>query len=310
MSAQAVAPDGHAPPPTASVTSLSIPVSVHSVRAPSAGTRTVVTSPPWARDEPPSPYDHDAPASRSKDRISEQPRPSDVASFISSSVNSQDAGPSRWWAFTRHRPHDSASVPFTTSESKQSGSRTITIPSWLTAYSVHRRSQDEDISTIRGKDTEAAQPTDASPALPQSRFHLDLPHSDLTMTIAQNMTPGWDSPWSPRPPADLVARITTNGTAPSDLMMHGEIREEDSEKLSLWARRKKKIRVYMLTNTYVPLDSSCYLRSTDSTSCHAGSLPGIFRPAAWIVADVHETGAYTFRDGLYLSLVSRLGSRF
>lgn len=35
--------------------------------------------------------------------------------------------------------------------------------------------------------------------------------------------------------------------------MHGEIREEDSEKLSLWARRKKKIRVYMLTNTYVPL---------------------------------------------------------
>lgn len=110
------------------------------------------------------------------------------------------------------------------------------------------------MSTIRGKDVEVASPADASPPPPQSRFHLDLPRPDFTMTLAQNMTPGWDSPWSPRPPADLVARITTNGTAPSDLL-HGDPRDEDSEKLSIWARRKKKIRVYMLTNTYVPLVS-------------------------------------------------------
>lgn len=46
MSSQAGAHDGQQhPPPTASLTSLTIPVSVHSVRAPPAGTRTVVTSP-------------------------------------------------------------------------------------------------------------------------------------------------------------------------------------------------------------------------------------------------------------------------
>ena len=76
------------------------------------------------------------------------------------------------------------------------------------------------------------------------------------MTLAHNTTPGWDSPWTPRPPTDLIARIRSNG--------HGTIHEEESdsheeeghEKLGTWARRRKKYRMFMLTNVYVPLVST------------------------------------------------------
>lgn len=82
-------------------------------------------------------------------------------------------------------------------------------------------------------------------------FHLELPPPD-PITLAQNKTPGWDSPWTPRPPAALVARITGN--------MNGDARTQDGSEsgsddknLSRHARRRKRIRMYILTNPYVPL---------------------------------------------------------
>lgn len=78
------------------------------------------------------------------------------------------------------------------------------------------------------------------------RLHLDLPAPHSPTTLAQTKTPGWDLPWSPRAPGQ--ANGSWNGILENE-------QENEDEKMSLWQRRKKRIRVYMLTNTYVPLVS-------------------------------------------------------
>jgi hypothetical protein len=83
-------------------------------------------------------------------------------------------------------------------------------------------------------------------AMSQDRLHLDLPPIQQSpITLAQTRTPGWETPWTPRQPG-----VTWD----VDVGDHGE-EEDDGEKLSRWQRRKKRIRVYMLTNPYVPLVS-------------------------------------------------------
>ncbi|KAI0788609.1 hypothetical protein C8Q75DRAFT_734297 [Abortiporus biennis] len=247
--------DGPTPPHSATVSTFS--KSRSTIRSSHAqlpsGTRTVVTAPPWARDEPPSPYDQEtAGAAHSKEHLSEQPRPSDVASSQSSyAPEDQFEGPSRWWAFTRHRPQDSASTPLTTRFPKTPTLRDRSLSiAWLT-YPIHRRSQD-DTQTSQEKDIEAPRPSQHDTEAHDRGFHLDLPPPD-PLTISQNQTPGWDSPWAPRAPAELVARITgnaANGDAGHNVETSSE---ENDEKLSRWARRRKRFRVYILTNTYVPL---------------------------------------------------------
>jgi len=227
----------------------------------SSGIRTVVTAPPWARDEPPSPFDQE-PLGHSREHLSEQPRTSDVASYQSSTDGT--AGPSRWFAFTRHGPEESLTShrhppvkPTPSQEDEgspnfrpQHRDRSLSV-AWITA-SLNRRTQDEKVMSRRGKDIEAPQVTN-SRLQDRSGFHLDLPAPEPVMTMAHNKTPGWDSPWSPRPPADLVARIT-NGANPSRLRSSENLTDSDNEKLlSKWARRRKRYRLYILTNPYVPL---------------------------------------------------------
>ncbi|CAL1695369.1 unnamed protein product [Somion occarium] len=254
--------DGQTPPPSASVSSFSRS-QTHSVRSASralpSGIRTVVTAPPWARDEPPSPYDQDGPAPGSKEHLSNHARPSaDVASFRSSTPDDPTAGPSRWWAFTRHRPDISLTNPLyprrspdeeMTLRGSHSRDRSKSI-GWL-ASSISRRSQDD--STLNGRTESGGSPRLARLA---SSFghHLNLPSPEPVMTMSHNQTPGWDSPWSPRAPADLVARITGNGNG-NGSAEYGDTERDNGnhEKGGIWARRKKKFRVYILTNVYVPL---------------------------------------------------------
>ena len=84
-------------------------------------------------------------------------------------------------------------------------------------------------------------------------FHIPVPaRVPLTLTIAQNDTPGWDTPWTPRAQplpsmsGDAEAR-ETNADESS-----GSGKEQD---LTVWARRRKRLRVFFLNNTYVPLVS-------------------------------------------------------
>ncbi|KAI0080247.1 hypothetical protein K474DRAFT_1590015, partial [Panus rudis PR-1116 ss-1] len=211
----------------------------------------------WARDEPPSPYDQDAPAGASRDHLSDQARPSiDVASFQSSLPDDQVAGPSRWWAFTRHRPDGSLTSPLSPRQPSQEDSswrgshnreRSRSI-AWL-ASSISRRPNED--GSAKGKDPESLSRIPEAPSRANtSGMHLDLPAPDPVITLAQNKTPGWDTPWSPRPPNDLISRHAPNGNAE-----HGSSQHSDNEKemLSPWQRRRKRFRVYILTNVYVPL---------------------------------------------------------
>lgn len=165
------------------------------------------------------------------------------------------AGPSRWWAFTstRHRPEDSAGQSLTAHAarhgtspgSRESRDRGYSV-SWLAA-SLSRRPQEGEMNS-RGRDEEPERiGTDfRSEAMSEDRLHLDLPPQPQSpITLAQTRTPGWETPWTPR-----AAGVTW------DIEVGDNSQEDDGEKLSKWQARKKRIRVYMLTNTYVPLVGS------------------------------------------------------
>ncbi len=198
----------------------------------------------WARDEPPSPKE-EVPPSPSRERLSDQRpaehRPSDVASYQSSTADLSSAGPSRWWAFTRHRPGEDGSQPLATNAARHGRERSLSV-AWLT-HSITRRSGDNE-GVPRDRVAEGPYPLhDAGPYAMQDQFHLDLPPPPSSpTTLAQTRTPGWETPWTPRVPGAAWNTVTAN-----------EEHEDENEKLSRWQRRKKRIRVYMLTNTYVPL---------------------------------------------------------
>lgn len=206
----------------------------------------------WARDEPPSPGD-EVPSSVHRDHISvdERPsthRPSDVTSYQSSVMNEDNAGPSRWWAFTRHRPEDSsASQPLAPNASRHGTGRDRSLSvAWLAA-SLSRRPGESNEANGNAKDRDI-EPTHVgtdfrSAAISQDRLRLDLPPQQSPITLAQTRTPGWETPWTPRAP----------GVSWNVDIDESDGRDEDREKLSRWQTRKKRIRVYMLTNTYVPL---------------------------------------------------------
>lgn len=123
---------------------------------------------------------------------------------------------------------------------------------WLTSP-IHRRSEDESSPILKGKQPVTLEPIISRRMRSDLGFHLDLPPPEpVITTISHNKTPGWDSPWSPRPPADLVARITGNAHTSSRLR-ETNTDDGETEKLNSWARRRKRYRAYILNNTYVPL---------------------------------------------------------
>ncbi|KAI0936601.1 hypothetical protein AcV5_004696 [Taiwanofungus camphoratus] len=226
-------------------TSVSGAAQTHSLRSTLAAPstiKTVVTSPPWARDEPPSPVECDS------DNIETiRHRYSDITSYESSLP--EIPGPSRWWAFARHRPTSSSLHPLTVIPTKRGlrdWDRSLSIP-WLNG-SHHRRSQDESLSSAQGKESGAH--TSRRASVPD-RLYLDIPPTTTPITIAQNPTPGWETPWTARPP-DLVARGQQPEVMFAELPEDGALEDED-EKLGVWARRKKRCRSYMMYNPYVPL---------------------------------------------------------
>ncbi|KAI0094999.1 hypothetical protein BDY19DRAFT_982307 [Irpex rosettiformis] len=234
------------PPPSASATStFSRPRSTHSSHFRPSNIKTVVTAPPWARDEPPSPGEelppplpisHEQATLTSLDRPSDA-RPSDVTSNISSGGETME-GPSRWWTFTRPRPEDPARQPLTSSAARLGFNRGRTLSvNWLPA-SLSRRPGE---NSAFPRDREILEEEESTSP---NRLHLDLPlptHSP--QTLAQAKTPGWDVPWSPRVPGRPTASWDT--TDVSDL--------GSDDKTSRWQLRKKRVRIYMLTNVYVPL---------------------------------------------------------
>ncbi|KZT30507.1 hypothetical protein NEOLEDRAFT_1153017 [Neolentinus lepideus HHB14362 ss-1] len=241
--------DGRHSTTTASVSSLAKSQSVRSHRGitPSSTIKTVVTVPPWARDEPPSPHEDISLSPPVALGWTSESRPSDVASSHSSSADPSLAGPSRWWTFARPRSMDPQTVQeqddIPSPKAEKTGlklkDRSM---SWLSPS--NRWSHDGAIGFHREKDP--TQPASSPHNKPD--LQISLPPPSAPFTLAHNRTPGWNTPWTTPQISD--------GTLGANLYRRGLDRDDsDGSKAntSAWRRRKRKIRKFLLNNTYVPL---------------------------------------------------------
>jgi len=200
----------------------------------------------WARDEPPSPKDQ---TSVNDSHLVIESRPSDVASHHSTYAS--DLG-SRWWAFTLPRPREHPPVQVTSSpKSERKGltfkDRSI---SWLPTSAIREGTS----FSRREKGPEAAAEDENNR---DWNFRLSLPPPVApSFTLAHNITPGWETPWT--------ARVAAQGPRARDnpyFLGDEEEESDDSNKnATLWQIRKKRFRAFILTNAYVPLVSFTYLQ--------------------------------------------------
>ncbi|KAI9460921.1 hypothetical protein BJY52DRAFT_238947 [Lactarius psammicola] len=205
----------------------------------------VVTRPPWAKDEPPSPTDsHHALPSPGGSRGLSEARRSDVASPDDSSAGPSGGAEHRWFPFARRRPHLASEV--------SSGSSSTT--------PIEKKPPTLRTSLSGLPDGDARPPVlgERSPEQSRSRgrdwgLRITMPTPPVTPhTLAHSRTPGWDSPWVARPPESLSRRNIyeqlQNGGS-----VDGQPPDSPIANESWWPRARKRARAYLLTNTYVPL---------------------------------------------------------
>jgi hypothetical protein len=215
------------PPSLPSLSSSNITHS-HSARthftAPS-NTRAVVTAPPWAQDEPPSPTDHDE-IDRLGHRSIVITQPSDLASSLRSSFDaltreSDNHNRSRWWTFVRPR--------------ERSGKY-----DWRGLDTMDHNRPSTDDRQSRYLVSSRERPSDESPA-PRSTDPSPAPFGP-----ARSKTLGRDSPRRGR----TELRDGVRGH-----YAHMDI--ECGEKSSVARSRKNRFRAFILSNIYVPLVRPC-----------------------------------------------------
>ena len=89
-------------------------------------------------------------------------------------------------------------------------------------------------------------------------FHIPLP-TPAPITISQNRTPGWDTPWTPRTGQPLNEFSELRDNSPTG---EGEDQATGGDcKRTKWYWRRKRIRAFILNNNYVPLVCSTFSSS-------------------------------------------------
>ena len=88
-------------------------------------------------------------------------------------------------------------------------------------------------------------------------LHIPLPSTPAPITISQNRTPGWDTPWSARRSHSLNGSVgggsNIGSRTGSFANGNGSVHLANAEKHSKWYHRRKRLRAFILTNNYVPL---------------------------------------------------------
>ncbi|KAF7311000.1 hypothetical protein HMN09_00643400 [Mycena chlorophos] len=198
---------------------------------------TVRTAPPWAQDEPPSPAEEHS--SQLHAINATESRPS-VTSFSTHASKE----PSRWNTFaTRPRGASNAALaqPSTSGTDRKNLSFKERSISWLpsqrdgSSFPRRQRQPSRATSINRNWDLSIVLPT--PPTLAASTAY----------TLQHNATPGWDVPWT--------SRVGAQGPAGRHLA-EGSDEESpvDSEKeAELRHRRRHQLRLFILSNAYVPL---------------------------------------------------------
>ncbi|KAF8740608.1 hypothetical protein AX14_007989 [Amanita brunnescens Koide BX004] len=190
----------------------------------SARPAAVVTTPPWAIDEPPTP-DPDYLDTPTYDR-----RNADNASY-----NTDSGPPSRWWTFVLPRAGDSSSTAGATTNSQSltrpEGVRNRSM-TWLTSRTVLR----EAVAFAR-KDKQ----DDERGGLNSRATVHSLDARNLGHHTTSSLQPG---------PSAIPPR--ENLHAPEDYGYESDFRNLD-DGLNEWPVRRKRIRNFILVDPYVPL---------------------------------------------------------
>ncbi|KAJ7487718.1 hypothetical protein B0H11DRAFT_2014576 [Mycena galericulata] len=195
---------------------------------------SVITTPPWAKDEPPSPTDEEQHFIDTHHAT--ESRPSVVASF--QSAYASDSA-SRWWAFTRPRGASEPSPEQLDTLSPKPDRKGVSFKdrsiSWRDGTFPRRVRQQSRAGTInRNWNLSITLPTP-----PAASF-----------TLQHNVTPGWDVPWT--------SRVGAQGPAGRHNSEDSDFTEDDSpvdphKNYTVWGWRRKRLRAFILSNTYVPL---------------------------------------------------------
>jgi len=149
------------------------------------------------------------------------------------------------------RPRDPAS-----SDEHIANRKTMTFKdrtkSWLPSTPALR---DGPLRKLTEKSTEEQQPGTSQGSRRDWGLSIDMPPHE-TFTVAQNPTPGWDSPWTARPTAQGPFRDHERENSYGlDAPVHDDSSDTSGKKDS-WATRKKRLRIFLLNNAYVPLVST------------------------------------------------------
>ncbi|KAG0708979.1 hypothetical protein DFH29DRAFT_979140 [Suillus ampliporus] len=207
-----------------STSSRAASVRSHALVVPST-TRTVVTAPPWAQDEPPSPTDDG-------DHHPYDQKPSDLAASRSSFVGlngtcSEHQSP--WGTFAR--PREALGEPLGQAAGKNRPP--------LSLHTDRQSYNEPHSSTVSPLEKGAAHFNAESGA----------PLASAPFTLSHNKTPGWDTPWEPT--RDFPANFQGDY---SHLGATGDRSDGESGNRSNSGRsRTKRFRAFILTNIYVPL---------------------------------------------------------
>ncbi|KAJ8084134.1 hypothetical protein AAF712_001006 [Marasmius tenuissimus] len=235
-------------PSTSSVRALSVRSNNRPLPPPIS---TVITAPPWAKDEPPSPKEHPD----LEHGPTPESRASDVASFHS--TLHPNGAPSRWWAFTLPRPSKESNGSENLLEQKPQPERKSTgfrpskswLPTSASAFregsTFSRRAGEKSNGNGEGS---SRQPWDETIQLPPQA--AGLPPS----TLAHNATPGWETPWTARSAAQGPRRnqARENSYGMGDEVLDSSEDHSVDDK-GTWSQRKKRFRMFILSNAYVPL---------------------------------------------------------
>ncbi|CAE6462551.1 unnamed protein product [Rhizoctonia solani] len=241
--------------------------------------RVVITTPPWARDDPPEPAEEKHPQlnlnTQARTHIDDHtallsPRQSGSLRSFNPSSGSNPSPASNPSA----HPDRSPISPISESPNGQGPGL-----SWWSRvpYPLRKASQGSVFNKRKGSagdsSEENPQSAEAGPStLPEepgephrnaAGLKLELPEGPFT--LQQTQTPGWETPWAPHPPAAYRGTAGRDRAGQSDLGYTGgkelgaaaSRRTDDDDVRSRrggrYSRIKRRLRTYILQNNYVPL---------------------------------------------------------
>ncbi|CAE7162018.1 unnamed protein product [Rhizoctonia solani] len=221
--------------------------------------RVVITTPPWARDDPPEPVEEP----KALNLNTQKPHIDDHTALLSP----RQSGSLRSFNVSGSNPSPASNPPDRSPISPISESPNGT-PSWWARvpYPLRKASQGSVFNKRKGSAGDASEENhEAGPSTVARNANLKVELPEGPFTLQQTQTPGWETPWAPHPPAayrgttgrDRAGQSDMGYTGGKELGAAASRRTDDDDVRSRrggrYSRIKRRLRTYILQNNYVPL---------------------------------------------------------